>query len=53
MTRDGISLSCISVSMNILTDIVNGLSIFKNHVEVIRNNYRSDKYYELDAKINA
>lgn len=51
MTRDGIALSCISVSMNILTDIVNGLSIFKNHVEMIRkNNYRSDKYYELDAK---
>ena len=36
MTRDGIALSCISVSMNILTDIVNGLSIFKNHVEMIR-----------------
>lgn len=51
MTRDRISLSCISVSMNILTDIVNGLSIFKNHVEMIRKkNYRSDKYYELDAK---
>ena len=50
MTRDGISLSCISVSTNILTDIVNGLSILKNHVEMIRKNYRSDKYYKLDAK---